>query len=580
CDRIKGANLFKGFLEVVIRDVSTQDRDGAYRELADNIKQQAAMNTSGYMRKLFGGETRSFALHHFENNVFESEIEALRKMLLELPGRWMDGKIFLESFKLILAQVHTDDDTLMDIHRLRLAFARLERDVKKAHIEGGKLFETCEPCSVTIKILSDPSKEETVIFKQESLDFSDYVKESISSAAFLFRDEISEKASEKYDARNHNTFFTNVNDALKATLVHRVEILMNYVHSQLPTSDPTFSAEIKNFELSLKDKLDVLQQCARLCLRSCRECTRLCSKEYDHKDDCACGTDHSCPDTCLLCPSGQSPIPCCLKFGHEEQHRCDTGHVCGKPCTILPECKSTCGLPIDHDSDASREHIHDCGNLHYCPYKCASCEGKTCSSDARKKHDRHDCGEKFCLQPCSMPDCSKLCQFPNHFHQHLIETGNMEMLQYEGKQIDYHICGDEHPCGHDCEQKGVCLVDYENKETRVWENHQNRFEYIFYRPKKERKPCINRLPRYQRDHPPTVKHACGLKEKHRCGDQCPDCLSFCVKEIDHAGRHNTHTHRNKECNVWASAGGHRKQVVVKDEGSTARLYDAGESCRP
>ncbi|CAM4983754.1 unnamed protein product, partial [Rotaria socialis] len=43
---------------------------------------------------------------------------------------------------------------------------------------------------------------------------------------------------------------------------------------------------------------------------------------------------------------------------------------------------------------------------------------------------------------------------------------------------------------------------------------------------------------------------------------------------------NTQIHRNKEKNVWASALGHSAQIVVQDTGATARLYDAGESCRP
>ncbi|CAF3964325.1 unnamed protein product, partial [Rotaria sp. Silwood1] len=47
--------------------------------------------------------------------------------------------------------------------------------------------------------------------------------------------------------------------------------------------------------------------------------------------------------------------------------------------------------------------------------------------------------------------------------------------------------------------------------------------------------------------------------------------------------HDTPTHRNKECNVWASqvsSDCSTTTIIVQDKGATARLYDAGESCRP
>jgi hypothetical protein len=182
-----------------------------------------------------------------------------------------------------------------------------------------------------------------------------------------------------------------------------------------------------------------------------------------------------------------------------------------------------------------------------------------------------------------MPGCTKLCKFPDHFHDHHIRDGNTIVLRHGTLILDYHICDEDHECKNDCTQNGVCFVDLESGEMRVWENRQNSFEYIFYRPKKERKTCVKRLPAYHRDHLTEVKHDCGLQEKHRCGAQCPDCLSFCRKEIHHQGRHDTPTHRNKECNVWASqmsSDCSTTTVIVQDKGATARLYVAGESCRP
>jgi hypothetical protein len=40
--------------------------------------------------------------------------------------------------------------------------------------------------------------------------------------------------------------------------------------------------------------------------------------------------------------------------------------------------------------------------------------------------------------------------FPNHLHESLIETNNTEEMKHkidsENLIINYHICGEEHPC--------------------------------------------------------------------------------------------------------------------------------------
>jgi hypothetical protein len=210
-------------------------------------------------------------LHHFENRVFATEIDQMRQLILDVPYRWTNGTEFLDSLKLTLAQVHTDDDTLMDVHRLKMTFNRLEREAQKMLIEGGSLFSSCEKLTVALQNVGENEEENTskILVNQEIISFMRHIyiesasdqtrdEEDLSRTSLLFHEMLSEHFQCDYHEQYHNIWLINLNYLLQNVLDHRVEFILKYVHNQMP-NEPSMLAEILDFESSLKVKIDHLK---------------------------------------------------------------------------------------------------------------------------------------------------------------------------------------------------------------------------------------------------------------------------------------------------------------------------------
>ena len=459
--------------------------------MISNIRQQGANSKTAYLQKLFGGKIRGQCLHHFENLVFATEIDQMRQLILDLSYRWNNGSEFLDSLKLTLAQVHTDDDTLLDVHRLKMTFNRLEREAQKMLVEGGPLFSSCERLILPLKNLHDGGTSEIHI-SQESINLIRHIyiesnndqirdEEDLSRTHLYFHELLVGHFQCDYHEQYHNMWLSQLNQVFQNVLDHRVAFILQYVHQQMP-HEPSMAAEIRDFESSLKVKLDHLKFSSQLCVRTCRHCQRLCSKIANHRDDCHCETDHLCKMKCQLCPETRINL-CSDLYGHEGKHRCNEGHVCGKPCTITKDCRMFCTLDIQHDNVEE----HDCNNRHYCGEKCSEypvCD-KTCASDIKVVHHQHACNENLCPHTCSVSDCRRRCTVSIHFHQRLIEEG----ISTNESIPNYHVCSSKHTCLHQCEQQGVCAIGY-NIVEKEWENQLNTFPYKFYEPVPSRSKCV------------------------------------------------------------------------------------------
>jgi hypothetical protein len=379
----------------------------------------------------------------------------------------------------------------MDVHRLKMTFNRLEREAHKMLIEGGSSFSSCEKLTITLENLFEEETKEIEI-NQENINFMKYIyvestsdqtrdEEDLSRTYIRFHEMLSDYFKCDYHEQYHNSWLKNLNNLLQNVLDHRVEFILKYVHQQMP-NEPSMLAEILDFESSLKVKLDHLKLSSQLCIRNCRHCQRVCTKLFNHRDDCNCETDHLCKIKCQLCTDTMMNL-CCDLYGHQGKHRCNEGHACGKPCTITKDCKMFCTLDIQHENLGE----HDCNNRHYCGVKCSeypACD-KTCAFDIKVVHDEHVCNENNCPHTCSVSDCRRRCTVAVHFHQRLIDEGTTN----KDSIPNFHVCSSTHTCLHQCEQQGVCAIGY-NIVEKEWKNELNTFPYKFYEPVPSRSKCV------------------------------------------------------------------------------------------
>ncbi len=106
---------------MLIRDVPTSDSQEAYKELESNIRQLQTTINSDFLMKVFGGKLSSQCLNFFQMPIFNQEIDFCRqRFLTQIHERWMNGSDLVESFKIVLAQLFIDDDTDIDIHKIKV----------------------------------------------------------------------------------------------------------------------------------------------------------------------------------------------------------------------------------------------------------------------------------------------------------------------------------------------------------------------------------------------------------------------------------------------------------------------------
>ena len=577
CDRLTGRNLFKGILMILIRDVASQDADGAYIEMISNIKQNSAQSKNAYLEKLFNGRIKGQCLHNFENEIFTDEIDELRSWLMnDVKSKWTNGFEFLETFKFVMAQVHTDDDTYLDMRRFRKVINQKEREAIIMFMTGGNDgFADCEPLKINLnKSLNGFTH---IIIKQNEINFTNFTEKEQEDQFLMFIKLLSNLINLNYNKEYHNEWYQALHVFTTEIIENRKNYVLKYVTETI-TFDSTFEAEIENFKLILKNKLDALLQNSYLCQRKCRLCERICVLKVDHKDDCNCETDHLCEKKCELCSEDRVAV-CCQKYGHEETvHKCNEGHVCGFKCEVSAECTFTCNLSVNHSPISEK---HNCKNAHRCNEKCLvdHCSA-TCAFDLEKDHENHICGLNTCDAKCSFEGCKKFCKYPDHTHDQLIKSFDSSKHHGEHKNNDmlsHHICSEEHSCSSKCEADGACTIGF-NVIEKVWTNECNSFPYKYYEPVEHRDKCIVKIPLNAKSHHDSVHHDCKKGSEHRCHYRCPECKSFCRLPVNHEQiYHDTNAHRNKECNVFVSKSA--ETIKVKSEG-LSREYEIGESCKP
>ncbi|KAL4462713.1 hypothetical protein ABPG74_000543 [Tetrahymena malaccensis] len=248
----------------------------------------------------------------------------------------------------------------------------------------------------------------------------------------------------------------------------------------------------------------------------------------------------------------------------------------------FPQCKKQCKLELNHSNSSA----HDCKQKHMCKYNCKLFEKcrKTCNLQDGHMQEDHLCNSDKCYEKCIF--CDKQCSFKRHDHSILIQDPikNKQKLTFkyidEQNQateviVDAHLCGESHQCQQLCSKEGICDISYQQEEKEWVSNELKRkFNYNFYKPQNLQQKCSILIPKWQKTHKQQI-HEC--QKNHRCDKTCPECLSFCNKDYNHEGKHQTDTHRNKEQCIFLNKT--EGNISIKDS-SKQRCYEAGESAEP
>jgi len=396
-NRVSGNNLFKGILNIVIRDVS--EPEGACQDLRKVISTLASQNRTKFINTIFSGMLKIVPLHYFEAEEFEQEVDKLREMYLQREAHWRSGEEFLYSMKAVLAQINSNDMESLDS---RIAATRLnEMKVK---------FE---------EALKDSEKTADLLGKTHEISKNLEISGSSATVKFTFSDILHKPGdviSSVYELLNqyfpaaklnhHNEFYSKAKELIQL-FFDSAEPILKAKFTDSISHSAEFAEQIEYLYMKdIKPAFEHYYQ-VNICGRSCKQCKRICPlKVHREEQPCDCGTDHTCRDACPLC--GQK---CMNLYGHDEEHSCGKTHNCGQGCRY---CKGICKFDKLHSGD------HTCGQVarHQCESKCLLyevCKGR-CANSKETPHTSHACLMSTCGLPCTSKGCKVRCCHPDHLH--------------------------------------------------------------------------------------------------------------------------------------------------------------------
>ncbi|CAK86031.1 unnamed protein product (macronuclear) [Paramecium tetraurelia] len=340
--------------------------------------------------------------------------------------------------------------------------------------------------------------------------------------------------------------FESIQNLQQMDVESKIENLNNQI-SQLKQEKESLNNQLSTFnkilllEQNLRELYDLKKQ-----LVESKSDVHLCQRE-----------SHKCDQNCRIC----SDQKCDHKAGHyeKEEHLCNKqDHRCYDICQIK-NCKRKCMKSFNHDEQ------HKCENDHPCMEKCQYCD-KKCKKDLSDPHDRtnHDCLDNYCIHNCQL--CQRRCCQP---HKH-------------SQQKDKHFCENVHYCQQQCQEDGICKIDYEVVQAK-WKTKSSEFQYTKYIQKDIGKQiCQKQIPAGCDKH--DGKHLCKEKTEkqfHQCNQQCPECNTYCDLQYGHLGSHQSDRHRNKEDQQFTTQEGNQIHIQIQDpKDSSIRKYEIGENSAP
>ncbi|CAG9335282.1 unnamed protein product [Blepharisma stoltei] len=375
-DRLRGSSLFKGRLEVALRDAGeNQDKEILIEGLQSYIGHLISLGEADILFKLFSWGFTFSCYHNYENKKFDSVVEDSKlEYIQNVPILWKSGKDLLMTMKIVLAQIYADDCASVDERASQISIEALKNHFKEIindpansnHVLKSEVLLDCR--------LVFLGREIEICIRINSITLN--TKEPLKPFIKILK-KITSKEERKF---YHNDWYSCIDVLIKSYFdVWRKEML-NYIYESLPQS--TELMQSTNSEIvAIKRDIDKIVSQHYKCRRKCSQCERFCIKNLNHKSQCDCSTDHKCPFDCKVWEISKL---CAYDAGHNGDHKCkEKKNPCMHKCRLFEICKEKC---IE-----SRNHLgeHKCGKLkHPCGKNCemyAYC-GRKCEIDCLKPH--------------------------------------------------------------------------------------------------------------------------------------------------------------------------------------------------
>ncbi|OMJ65720.1 hypothetical protein SteCoe_37731 [Stentor coeruleus] len=560
-DRLKGKNLFKGRIDLFVRDVDNNEVEVMKKinEIINKAKKDEKKRDS--FAKIFEGTIKVITLENFQSPEFENQIDKECKIYKDNKSHFGSGEEFLLYLKLALVQIFSDDDTSFDDRLLELNSSTIKKTIKPFVYKP--LPSIIFPGENLVKINFESKKN--IYNLQANLNSITLQKKSEKLNSPFYE---CLESFELLKSTSHNQLYQSLDSLIKRFFNKKNEMLIKYLYI-LYEKYPTNTITETILSTKIDKKINSLAIKYSLCLGKCINCEFYCVKIFNHKKQCDCQTNHKCPNICQGCNNNK--IMCSISAGHEGWHSCEKMHnTCGIKCSEN-DCDGKCV------NNARHEGLCRCSKkVHECFEKCEQYEkcGNKCRKDRHDDHKTHDCTQKQCLFKCLI--CDNLCASKDHFHDKNDQTIISHPIT--GHSTKIHLCNSSHQCYENCSNDGICHILIINT-SQIFRDYNNKtIKYPYTKQTEIKKKCIIIIPpgEYKHDNP----HKCDRTTDHLCKAKCPDCFGYCHKPYGHKELHSSDTHRNKEKCIYISTMKTIEREIETETGLTMCKFIVGDISKP
>ncbi|CAB4409772.1 unnamed protein product [Rhizophagus irregularis] len=531
--------IFQARLCVIIKDVPKVDRDDIIRVFQSKFDRLVSEEgEDNFITKMYGSGLDIIPWPVFGDIAWFKKLSFVNKKLEKQKVKYENAITFLQDIKVIMAKLKICDWDSLDESLIQIRIATLKKLLPTAISYGLERKDSVTKLLLdhdTGKPIEDPKTDLSDILNNfDSTEllpdanihlYDEYVSfVQLSEDLREYFDEIVQSQEETSDEIK---WYENFGKFLNYIIERRISRVRKW-YAQNTAKLPQDNSNVINGKYEMEQKLDKLALLWTLCGLTCQQCHLKCIKNFNHKDDHDCLTNHKCNFPCQFVEAhNKKLIPKCIhKAGHEGKHICKKiKHLCNEPCDLIGKrnCQEVCSKEIGHPDGK-----HLCQSTrHYCGVSCSlsthtvkgdyRCPNK-CIKSYEKPHSSHRCENRTCPIQCSILNCQRKCQSNDHFHS------------YSGFLYVDHFCGNEHHCHELCENDGICKVVIEPKK-------QLQEPFTKYIQLSERLRCSKKIPPNESKH--IGKHTHNENGFHFCEAQCQFCGYFCTLPYGHEQLHNT-----------------------------------------
>ncbi|CAK83599.1 unnamed protein product (macronuclear) [Paramecium tetraurelia] len=599
--RLKGNQLFKSRLMILVRDIYQASSQNAQQELDGQMDSIINSSNNELLKQLLKNGVSAQLMSYFELEQFDRDVNQIREQILENAKntvRWQDAQSLFTSMKITLLQLSVKDTRNVQDYELNYQIHKLKEQSNIYWLElPSYIIKKEDGNNISQQIVLTQTIEDN--FSKLLEQAQDIVRVNIEQdSAFMQKFMRVDKLIQSFANKRISYIISIISREIEQKLVPIYELDRDMKQNIL-----------LDCENELKQHLHVYKLCGQTCSRCYALCTQynghlskngtkiekvraiiqkkkskiqMIQKQLDLEDGADLEQFEAAERLSLqelqvslsrikgdrtMVQRASALKEIQQKIYHvegrikklnnmielqesvnkeqEQIQQFNKQHICWSDTHLCEE--KNCELLQSHFG----EHISKGLKDDQCDKECLLCQSQCILRIGHSNNSLHYCYSKHvCQETCLY--CAEQCTqdpFVEHKHMCNLRYCNKSCSlgcqrqcseQHSHELENEHFCNCHHQCDKLCNLPGICTVDGYVKRVKMWKsNAGSLYGQTIYEQVRRKEKCFKLIPIGENSH--DLGHACSNR-KHLCDQQCPGCKAYCYLESGHTNLHHTIYH--------------------------------------